>query len=122
MSINKLLDGLDVASLTNVDELEIVLHLDHKTAVLEQVGREVLLQNEKFVVELVLSTRAIGLLDDLLPHAHELPLLELLEEGELPDTVVGVALDQPLAERNEFDRRVVLVESQALARERVVLV
>ena len=63
------------------------------------------------------------LLDGFLPHAHELPALELLEEAEILDVVVRVTLDEPLAERHELDRGVlVLIEGEALARDGVVLV
>lgn len=55
------------------------------------------------------------MLDGLLPHAHELPSLELLEEGQLLDVVVGVALNQPLAKGQELDGGIVFVEGQSLA-------
>jgi hypothetical protein len=61
------------------------------------VNREVVLEHEELLLEGVLGLHPILVLDRLLPHPHELPLLELLEERELLDVVVGVALNQPLA-------------------------
>ena len=64
----------------------------------------------------------MSLLDTLLPHAHEFPRLELLEEGEVLDVVVRVTLDEPLAQRHERNGSQLLVEGQTLARDRVVVV
>jgi len=83
---------------------------------------EEVLQDEEFLLKRVGRGRAVLLLDGLLPHAHKLPLFELTEERHLLNVVVRVALDQPLAEGNELNGGVHLVESQTLAGERVVLV
>jgi hypothetical protein len=66
-------------------------------AVLHEVNREVVLEHEELFFEGVLGLHPILVLDCLLPHPHELPFLELLEERELLDVVVGVTLNQPLA-------------------------
>ena len=63
-------------------------HVEHELPVLEEVGPEVLLEDEEVLNELVLDIVSVGLLDALLPHAHELPRSELLEEGEVLDVVV----------------------------------
>ena len=61
------------------------------------------------------------MLDSLLPHAHKLPSLELLEEWQLFDVVVGISFYQPLTQRDELDRRVVFIQGQTFSRECVVL-
>jgi hypothetical protein len=50
--------------------------------------------------------------DGFLPHSHELPFLEFLEEIFLLDVVVRVSLDQPLAKRQELDWSVVLIKGE----------
>lgn len=60
------------------------------------------------------------MLNSLLPHAHELPFLELLEKTQLLDVVIRVALDEPLAQRDELNRHIILVKGETLARQRVV--
>ena len=50
------------------------------------------------------------MLNSLFPHTHELPALELFEKRQLFNVVVGVTLDQPLSQGQEFDRGVVLVQ------------
>jgi hypothetical protein len=80
-----------------------------------------ILHDEKFLIQCVLSLRAVSLLDGLLPHAHELPLFELLEEAQLFNMVVGVTLDQPLAQRNEFNGDVGFVQCETFTAEGVVL-
>lgn len=87
---------------------------------LEKVRAEEVLQNEELFVEGVLGFGSVGLFDGLLPHAHELPFFELLEETEFLDVIVRVTLDQPLPKRDELNRGVVLVQGQALTREGVV--
>lgn len=42
---------------------------------------EILLEHEELLFELVLGPHSIHPFDGLLPHPHELPLLELLEEA-----------------------------------------
>ena len=83
---------------------------------------EVVPQDKELLVKGVYRLHLVVLLDLFLPHAHEFPRLELLEEGEVLDVVVGVALNEPLTEGHEFDGRLLLVKSQALARDGVVLV
>ena len=83
---------------------------------------EGVLEDEKLVIEVVLGRDTILVLYGLLPHAHELPLLELTEETVSLDVVVAIALDEPLAEREELLRDLVLVLGDALARKSVVLV
>ena len=86
----------------------------------EQVLAEVLLQNEEVLVEQVQSLHFVLLLYPALPQAHELPLVELLEEGEVLNVVVGVALDQPLAQGHELNGCLLLIERQAFARDCIV--
>jgi hypothetical protein len=78
----------------------------------KQVSTEVIFKNEELLVKRVLGCATILLFDHLLPHTHELPFLELLEEAQLLNMVVRVTLNEPLTERNEFNRGVTLVESQ----------
>lgn len=87
---------------------------------LEKVRAEEVLQDEELLVEGVLGFGSVGLFDGLLPHAHELPLFELLEEAEFLDVIVRVTLDQPLPKRDELNGGVVLVQGQTLTRESVV--
>ena len=97
-------------------------HLDHLGSMLEEMRSEVLLQDEQILLQLVLNIVSVGLLDTLFPHAHEFPRLELLEEGEVLDMVVGVSLDEPLAEGQELDWCISFVEGQPIARDGVVVV
>jgi len=64
---------------------------------------EVRLEHEELLLEGVLGLDTELALDSLLPHAHELPLLELLEEVKLLDAVVGISLDEPLAQLEELN-------------------
>jgi hypothetical protein len=114
-------NSLNVTGLAHINELKIRLHLDHETTMLEQVGTKEVLQNEELLIEGVLCLGAVSLLDGLFPHAHELPFLELLEEAQLLDMVVGVTLDQPLAQGNKFNGDVGLVECKTFTGESVVL-
>jgi hypothetical protein len=45
------------------------------------VNTKVVLEHEKFFLKSVLGLHSVLVLDSLLPHAHELPALEFLEEG-----------------------------------------
>ena len=60
------------------------------------MGAEVILEHEKLLLERVLGFHSVLMLDGLLPHSHELPFFELLEEVLLLDMIVRVSLDQPL--------------------------
>ena len=77
---------------------------------LSKMVTEVGLEHEKLLLKLILSLHSVLVLDGLLPHPHELPFLELLEKVLFFDVVVRVSLDQPLAERQELDWSVVLIE------------
>ena len=81
---------------------------------------EVGLQHEELLLEGVLSLGSVVVFDGLLPHAHELPFFELLEEAQLLDVVIRITLNEPLAERDELDGHVILVQGKTLARESVV--
>ena len=96
MGLCKLLDSLGIRSSKGVDE-SLLLHVDHIPSVTKQVGREVVLKDEQLLFESVLGLHSVLVLDGFLPHSHELPFLEFLEEVEFLDVVVGVSLDQPLA-------------------------
>ena len=89
---------------------------------LEQAITEVRLEDEEVLLELIVGLHLVLLLDRLLPHAHELPALELLEEAEVLDVIVGVALDEPLTEGLELHGGVLLVEGETFARDGVVLI
>ena len=120
LSVSELTEGLSVASCAGVNE-PLFLHLDHVESVFAKMSAEVVLQHKELLFERVLSLHTVLVLDGFLPHAHELPLLEFLEEVQLLDVVVGVTLDEPLPERKELDRSVILIESEALSGECVVL-
>ena len=68
-----------------------------------------ILEHKKLLLEGVLSLHSVLVLDGLLPHSHELPLLELFEEVLFFDVVVRVSFDQPLSEGQELDWSVVFV-------------
>lgn len=76
---------------------------------LEKMGSKMLLKNKQFLIKQILGFGSVLLLDLFLPHTHELPLFELFEKAEFFDVVIRVPFNQPLAQRNELDRRVVLV-------------
>ena len=59
---------------------------------------EIVLKHKEFLLEGVLRLHSILVLDGLLPHAHKLPSLELLEEGKLLNMIVGITFDKPLAQ------------------------
>jgi len=121
LGVGELLDRLDVTGSAQINKLERGLHLHHQASVLAEVVPEKGLQDEELFVEKVLGPGAILLFDLLLPHSHELPLFELLEEAQFFYVVVGITFDQPLTQRNELDWGVVLVESKAFAAQSVVL-
>jgi len=52
------------------------------------MGAEVILEHEQFLLKGILSFHSVLMLDSLLPHSHELPFLELLEEILLLDVVI----------------------------------
>ena len=87
----------------------------------EQVITEVVLEHEQFFLERVLCFHPVLMLDGLLPHSHEFPLLEFLEEVKFFDVVVRITLNQPLAKGKELNWHIIFVQSQAFARESVVL-
>ena len=109
LGIRELPNSFDVTSAAQIHKLTTSLHVQHQLAMLEKMGPEMFLKNEQFLVEQILGFGSVLLLDLFLPHAHELPLFELFEKAELLDVVVRVPFNQPLAQRNELDRRVVLV-------------
>lgn len=65
---------------------------------LHQVNTEIILKHKELFLEGVLSLHPVLVLDGLLPHAHKLPSLELLEEGKLLNMIVGITFDKPLAQ------------------------
>jgi len=78
--------------------------------VLGQVSAVVVLEHEQLVSQGVLGLHSVVVLYGFLPHSHELPLLELLEERQVLDVVVGVSLDEPLAQGKEFNWSIVFVK------------
>jgi hypothetical protein len=80
-----------------------------------------ILQHEELLFEGVLSLHPVLVLDGFLPHAHELPSFKFLEKWQLLNMIVRVTLNQPLSERQELNRSVILIEGKTLARESVVL-
>ena len=97
------------------------LHIEHESSVLHEMHAEVILKHKQLLFEGVLSLHSVLVLNSLLPHAHELPSLELLEEGKLLDVVVRISLDEPLAERKELNGSIIFVKGKPLAGESVVL-
>jgi hypothetical protein len=86
------------------------------------MSTEVVFQDKQLLVKRILGGRSVLLLDHLFPHSHELPLLELLEEAQFFYMVVTVTLDQPLAEGDELNGRVlILIEGQTFSGESVIL-
>ena len=62
------------------------------------------------------------MLDGLLPHSHELPSFEFLEERKLLDVVVRVSLNQPLSKTDKFYWIVIFIIGEAFATESVIFV
>jgi hypothetical protein len=60
------------------------------------MSTEVGLEHEELLLEQILGAVSLLTLDSLLPHPHELPFFELLEEIELLDVIIGVSLNKPL--------------------------
>ena len=86
-----------------------------------QVLIEMWLKHEELFFQRILCFHSVLMLDRLLPHPHELPLLELLEEVQLFDVIVGVSLYQPLPKAQELDWGVILIESQTFSTQSIVL-
>lgn len=108
LKVSKLLNGDDVTAWAGVDE-SLLLHFNHVESVLLKMDTKVILKYEKLLLKGILSFHSVLMLDGLLPHSHELPLLEFLEEVEFLDMVVGISLDKPLSERQELDWSIVLI-------------
>lgn len=107
------MDVLDVAA-ANVNEFK-VLHLYHEASVDCEVVLKVGLQHEELFLQCILCLHSVVMLDGLLPHAHELPLLKLLEEAKLLNVIIRIALNQPLPQRYELNWHVVLVKRESLS-------
>jgi hypothetical protein len=71
-----------------------------------------ILEHKEFFFKGILGLHPVLVLDCLLPHAHELPALELLEEGKFLNVIVGITFNQPLPQREELDGGIVFVQSQ----------
>ena len=106
--VSKFLNGHDITVWASVYESRL-LHFNHVESVLLKMDTEVILKHEKLLLEGILSLHSILMLDGLLPHSHELPLLEFLEEVEFLDMVVRISFDEPLTERQELDRLILLI-------------
>jgi hypothetical protein len=52
------------------------------------MGAEVILKHEELLLKRVLGLHPVLMLDGLLPHSHELPFLELLEEVLFLDMII----------------------------------
>ena len=87
---------------------------------LVQVGIEMWLKHEELFLQRILCFHSVLVLDRLLPHSHELPLLELLEKVQLFDVIIGVSLNQPLSEAQELNWGVMFIKSQTFATQSVV--
>jgi hypothetical protein len=98
LGIRELSDCFYVTRAAQINKLATSLHVQHQLTMFEEVRSEGVLENEKFLIEEILSLGSVLLLDLLFPHAHELPLFELLEKAEFFDVVVGVSFNQPLAQ------------------------
>ena len=95
LGCGELVNVFGVSSAADIDEANLT-HAQHQASVLHQVRTEGVLQNEELLFKLVLGFDTVLVLDGLLPHAHELPFVELTEETVSLDVIVGVALNQPL--------------------------
>jgi hypothetical protein len=82
---------------------------------LHQVNSEVVIQDEEVLFEVVHGFHTVLVLYGLFPHAHELPLLELLEELVSLDVVVRITFDEPLSKGEEFDGLLLLVHGDTFA-------
>jgi len=87
LRLGEVVDVFVLGLLAGVHEL-VVGHRQHQLSVLEQVLSEVWLQHEKVLFKLIDSSNLVVLLDLFLPHAHEFPAFELLEEAEVFDVIV----------------------------------
>ena len=83
----KLIDILSLTGTALVHKTDRA-HLQHKLTMLHQVLAEGVLEDEKLVIEMVLCGDTVLVLYGLLPHAHELPFLELAEETVGLDVVI----------------------------------
>lgn len=106
----------------SVNEADLVAHVEHELTMLHQVNSEVVVQDEEVLFEVVHGFHTVLVLYGLFPHAHELPLLELLEELVSLDVVVRITFDEPLSKREEFDGLLLLVHGDTFARKSEVLV
>ena len=75
----------------------------------EEAISEFILQYEQIFAELIISLHLVLRLYRFLPHTHEFPRFELLEESEVLYVVVGIAFDEPLAKGHKLNRSVLLV-------------
>ena len=85
-----------------------------------QFRPEYIVEHEESLLEHPPGLGPLVRYDVLAPHPEELPPLELLEETQLLDVVVRVALDQPIPQRDELHRRLLQVQRDALSRQGVV--
>lgn len=114
----KFLDALDITT-TEVAKPQ-KLHINHITAMSSQMVLKVRLKHKQLFFKSVLCFHAVVELYSFFPHTHELPLLELFEEVEFLNMVVGIALNQPLTKRDKFTRHLIFVQGQTFARKCVV--
>jgi len=73
------LNVFGITGKTWIDE-SFVFHVDHIFPMSSQVSAKMILKHEKLFFKLVLRLHSLLMFDGLLPHPHELPLLEFLEE------------------------------------------
>jgi hypothetical protein len=78
---------LGISVLAGVDE-SLFLHINHHSSMLLEMHREVVLQDEEFFFQGILSLHSVLVFDGFLPHSHELPLLEFLKEVKLLNVVI----------------------------------
>lgn len=97
LRFDEVFDSLGLAGRAGINEL-LLLHVNHVLSVGREMMAEMILKHEKLLLKEVLRSNSLLSLYRLLPHSHELPLLELLEEVELLNVIVRVPLNQPLAE------------------------
>lgn len=114
LKLREVINSVSVGGQVAVNELEL-LHANHVFSVFGQVSAVVVLEHKEFVSQGVLGLHSVVVLDGFLPHSHELPLLELLEERQVLDVVVGVSLDEPLAEGKEFNWSIVFVKGKTFS-------
>ena len=83
-------------------------------------GSEYVIEHKQLLLEHPPRFGSLMRYDVFAPHSEELPPFELFEEAELLDVVVGVSLDEPVAQSDELDGGLSQVQGDTLSGEGVV--